>query len=143
MLHLEPPEVIAVKQLDNAHIGKIAEIDRSEHVTLSYVYKDRKLWTEQVDWQVPRWPAGGSWGVEARIKSAARTLEAGGTMLGAFDGGLLVGYAALRYRLTEDLAQLEALFVSRDYRRRGIAKRLTGGITGCCGFSGRRPDVTG
>jgi ribosomal protein S18 acetylase RimI-like enzyme len=120
--------VIGIKQLDNSNIGKIAEIDRSEHVTLNYVYKDGKLCTKHVDMHVPRWPADGSWGFEARIRSAARTLEEGGTILGAFDGDLLVGYAALRPRLTESMAQLEMLFVSRGYRRRGIAKSLTAGI---------------
>ncbi len=46
-------------------------------------------------------------------------------MLGAFDGSLLVGFAVLRYRLAERTAELAALFVSRAYRRRGIAARLT------------------
>jgi N-acetylglutamate synthase-like GNAT family acetyltransferase len=36
----------------------------------------------------------------------------------------MVAIAVLRYRLTEDMAELAALFVSRPYRRRGIARQL-------------------
>jgi GNAT superfamily N-acetyltransferase len=52
-------------------------------------------------------------------------LAEGGTMLGAFDDdGGLVGFAVLRYGLAERMAQLDAMFVSNGYRRRGIATRL-------------------
>lgn len=44
---------------------------------------------------------------------------------GAFDGERLVGIAVYRPHLTEDMAQLAALFVSREYRRQGIAAQLT------------------
>jgi GNAT superfamily N-acetyltransferase len=37
----------------------------------------------------------------------------------------LVGLAVYRPRLTDQLAQLAALFVSRSHRRQGIAARLT------------------
>jgi ribosomal protein S18 acetylase RimI-like enzyme len=45
-------------------------------------------------------------------------------VLGAFDGGKLVGAASLRYRITEDMAQLVSLHVSRGFRRRGVATAL-------------------
>jgi ribosomal protein S18 acetylase RimI-like enzyme len=46
-------------------------------------------------------------------------------MWGAFDGDLLVGVMVYRPRLTEDMAQLVFLHVSNNYRRHGIATRLT------------------
>jgi N-acetylglutamate synthase-like GNAT family acetyltransferase len=120
--------MIEIRQLKDSEIGKIAEIDRTEHVTLGYVYRDGKLEQEKVDWRVPRWPREGSWGVEARIKQVTRILQEGGMMLGAFDGALLVGIAGLRYNLTDTMAQLTTMFVSTDYRRQGIAAMLAAEI---------------
>ena len=117
--------MIEVRQLKKSEIRKIAEIDRSEHVTLGYVYKDGKLDPEKVNWHVPRWPREGPRGVEARIERMTRILEEGGVMLGAFDGDLLLGIAGLRYNLTDTMAQVTTMFVSKDYRRQGIAARLT------------------
>lgn len=120
--------MIEIRRLKKSEISKIAEIDRSEHVTLGYVYKDGKLEPEEVNWHVPRWPREGSWGVEARIERMTRILEEGGVMIGAFDSDLLVGIAGLRYNLTEIMAQFTTMFVSRDYRRQGIATRLAAEI---------------
>jgi len=120
-------EMIVIKQMKNSDIRRIAEIDRSEHVTLSYKYKDGKLETQEVDWHVPRWSTDSSheFSVEARTKRWTPILEKGGVMLGAFDRDLLVGFAILRYKLTESMAELAALYVSKDYRRQGIAEKLT------------------
>lgn len=120
--------MIQIRQLKASEIGKIAEIDRTEHVTLGYVYRDGKLEQEKVDWRVPRWPREGSWGVEARIQDIRRIMQQGGVMLGAFDDDLLVGIAGLRCDLTDTMAQLTTLFVSADYRRQGIAAMLAAEI---------------
>jgi len=105
---------------------RIREIDRSEHVTTGYVVEDGRLRAQAVDWRVPRWPAeGDGFSVEAIVSGLQPILEDGGVLLGAFDGPLLVGFAVLRYRLAERMAELASLFVSRAYRRRGIASRLT------------------
>jgi len=119
--------MITIRQMDPSEVGRIAEIDRSEHVTTGYVYEDGRLRAERVDWRVPRWPVdGGSFSVRAHIERLTPVLDDGGVMLGAFDeGDRLAGFAVLRYRLAERMAQLDALFVSRAYRRQGIATRLT------------------
>jgi len=119
--------MIKIREMDRSEIGRIAEIDRSEHVTTGYVYEGGKLRAERVDWRVPRWPMDGDgFSVRAHMEGITPILEDGGVMLGAFDGrGQLVGFAVLRYRLAERMAQLDALFVSRPYRRQGIATRLT------------------
>jgi len=119
--------MIKIRQMDRSEIERIAEIDRTEHVTTGYVYEDGRLRAEHVDWRVPRWPMeGDGFSVQAHVEGITRVLDEGGVMLGAFDGqGRLVGFAVLRYRLAEHMAQLDALFVSKAYRRRGIATRLT------------------
>jgi ribosomal protein S18 acetylase RimI-like enzyme len=121
--------MIEIKQMPSSDIGRIAEIDRSEHVTLGYFFLDGKLEAREVDWQVPRWFADGpEHSVQALIESLALILAQGGTMLGAFDGDLLVGVAIYRPDLAKDMAQLVFLHVSNGYRRQGIAARLTAEI---------------
>jgi ribosomal protein S18 acetylase RimI-like enzyme len=121
--------MIEIKQLQSSDIGRIAEIDRSEHVTLGYFFRDGKLEAEEVDWQVPRWFSDGpEHSVQALIQFLEPILAQGGTMLGAFDGDLLVGVAIYRPDLTKDMAQLVFLHVSNGYRRQGIAARLTAEI---------------
>ncbi len=51
--------MIQIKQMENLKVGRIAEIDRSEHVTLGYSIQDGRLVAEEVDWQVPAWFAEG------------------------------------------------------------------------------------
>jgi ribosomal protein S18 acetylase RimI-like enzyme len=119
--------MIEIKRMDKSQLGRIAELDRSEHVTLGYAYRDGKLEAEKVDWQVPRWFADDrpQHSVPGNVRDWFPYLEVGGTLWGAFDGDLLVGIAIFRPGLTETIAQLVVLHVSKDYRRRGIATRLT------------------
>lgn len=118
--------MVRIRQMDASELGRIAEIDRSEHATRGYVYDGGRLRAETVDWKVPRWPLEGeAFSVQAQMQRIVPVLRNGGTLLGAFDGvGTLVGFAVLRYRLAERMAQLDALFVSRPHRRQGIATRL-------------------
>jgi ribosomal protein S18 acetylase RimI-like enzyme len=119
--------MIKIRRMRSSEIGRIAEIDRSEHITLGYVCRDGTLEAEDVDWHVPRWfnDDHPEHSVQANVGAWKPLLdEHGGTMLGAFDGGLLVGIAICRPDLTEDTAQLAVLHVSKDYRRQGIATQL-------------------
>jgi ribosomal protein S18 acetylase RimI-like enzyme len=102
--------------------GRIAEIDLSESGTFVYKYVDGEVERAAEEWHRPR---RGPDGWEKHIAYWKTDLERGGVAIGAFDDGLLVGIAVLRYQLTDTMAQLAALFVSRNYRRQGIAARLT------------------
>ncbi len=106
---------------------KIAEIDRSEHVSLGYNYREGKLVSKEVDWHVPRWTSDskGSFNVDRRIQELRARVESGDIALGAFDGDRLAGYIVLHEKLTDEMAQLAELFVSQTYRKQGIATRLT------------------
>jgi ribosomal protein S18 acetylase RimI-like enzyme len=119
--------VIVIRQMRSIEMGRIAEIDRSEHVTLGYFFRDGKLEAEEVDWQVPRWFTDGrpEHSVQEKVEAWKPYVERDGLMFGAFDRHLLVGMAILRPKLTEEMAQLVVLHVSRDYRRQGIATRLS------------------
>ena len=115
-----------IERLDNADISRIGEIDRAEHVTRSYRYEGGSLIPEVVDWRVPRWPNDDSpYSVDARIHEWAALLDEGGVLLGAFNDDLLVGFAIFVPQLTETMAQLAVLHVSKNFRRQGIAQALT------------------
>lgn len=119
--------MIEIKGLPQTDIDRIVEIDRSEHVTLTFTVKDGRLDSKNVDWQVPRWhlQGEGEHSVATRRRDWGAILDRGGIMLGAVEGDLLVGIGILLPNLTASMAQLAVLFVSNDYRRRGIATRLT------------------
>jgi ribosomal protein S18 acetylase RimI-like enzyme len=118
--------MIQYKEMDKLDVGRIAEIDRSEHVTLAYSIQDGRLVAEKVDWQVPAWFAEGpEHSVQSMVEFLWPVVANGATMWGAFDGDPLVGVMVYRPRLAEDMAQLVFLHVSNNYRCRGIATRLT------------------
>ncbi|HSG17083.1 MAG TPA: GNAT family N-acetyltransferase [Anaerolineae bacterium] len=117
---------IIIRQLPASAIDRIAEIDRSEHVTVLYHTREGELVAEEVDMAVPAWHAeGDEFSVEAKVRQWRPILDEGGVLLGALDGERLAGFAMLRYRLDEGTAQLAVLHVSRPYRRKGIASQLT------------------
>lgn len=103
-------------------LPRLPEIDVSEHGTVVYDWIDGQLKPVPETWRRPPWTAETS-----RQESWTRLLETPGIRAwGAFDDqGRLVGTAVYRPRLTAEMAQLVALFVSQDCRRRGIAARLT------------------
>jgi predicted N-acetyltransferase YhbS len=117
---------LTFRQLALDEASKIAEIDRSERITLGYFVRDGHLVPEPVQWDVPRWTvdAHGEFNVETRIAQLRERLESGDIAIGAFDDALLVGYVVLHPELNDEMAQLAELFVSRGHRRMGIARRL-------------------
>jgi ribosomal protein S18 acetylase RimI-like enzyme len=113
--------------MPSAELARIAEIDRSEHVTALYAYRRGALEGRPADEKVPTWDAtgAGEHSVGALVAAFGPILERGGTLIGAFDGEALAGVAIYRPNLDEKLANLALLHVSRSQRRRGIATRLT------------------
>ena len=118
--------MITIRSLDIREVKKIEDIDRSENVTLGYRFQGGVLEAEEVDWHVPAWTEDGlaEFNIRGRIEDLQAKIEIGDWVIGAFDGDLLVGFAILHDRLTENMAQLTDLFCSRNYRRRGIASKL-------------------
>jgi GNAT superfamily N-acetyltransferase len=113
--------------MEPSELERIGEIDRSEHITRQYTYRRGALETHDVDIRSPSWSRTGDHehSVRGKIAEWGPLLERGGTLLGAFDAGALAGFAIYRPRLAEGTANLAALFVSRNHRRRGVAARLT------------------
>ncbi|HEY3284333.1 MAG TPA: GNAT family N-acetyltransferase [Armatimonadota bacterium] len=115
---------LTLRQMDPEELRRLEEIDRTEHIETTYSMVDGVLTATHEPVDCPAWPADGGpgswqeraqrWGEEAR----------GGVILGAFDGDRLAGFAILRYRLTETMAQLSVLHISRQYRRQGVGTHL-------------------
>jgi GNAT superfamily N-acetyltransferase len=123
-----------------SELDRIGEIDRSEHVTEEYSYRDGSLERRSVDIAVPSWsPSGaGEHSVRGRLAAWQPILERGGTLIGAFDADTLAGFAMYRPHLAEGVANLSALFVSRSYRRHGIGARLAGEVARLARADGAR-----
>jgi ribosomal protein S18 acetylase RimI-like enzyme len=101
---------------------RVAEIDVSEHGDVVYIYADGDLTLTHEEWARPPHTDAE---LQCFVDKWLSEIRSGGAALGAFDGDRLVGIAVVRYCLTETMAQLTALFVSRGHRRRGVARRLT------------------
>jgi ribosomal protein S18 acetylase RimI-like enzyme len=117
------PEVsYGIRRMPIEQIGRICEIDVSERGEVVYKWANGCVEATAQRWNRPRYDDAG-WRERAEMVAAA--IAQGGTALGAFHGQRLVGFAALRFRLTADVSQLVALWVSRRHRRQGIATALT------------------
>ena len=119
--------VIRIAPMEKDDISRLAEIDRTEHITRDYKYESGTLREVEVDFAVPPWHAegDGDHSIKRKIAAWKPYLEEDGLMFGAFDGELLVGLVILRPRLTRDMAELAVLHVSHDYRSWGIGTMLT------------------
>ena len=113
--------------MSEAELERLEEIDRSEHIRTTYEVKSGHLIASEVDWDVPGWDMEGRgiYSVNHKIEFCRSHLKAGGQMVGAFDGGGLVGIGVVTPEIWLGMAQLAFLHVSRSYRRQGIAARLS------------------
>lgn len=118
--------VITIRHMKASELERIAEIDRSEHVNRVYSYRNGSLETRIVDIAVPPWSRSGGHehSVPNKLDAWRPILDRGGTLVGAFDGEVFAGFAVHQPRLDESTANLSALFVSANERRRGIGSLL-------------------
>lgn len=98
----------------------ILEVDVSEHGELIYLWQDGELVTQPLVWDRPPRTA------ETWQENWASVLPLPGVKAwGAFEDEVMVGIIVYRPYLTNDMAQLDALFVDRHHRQQGIASHLT------------------
>ncbi len=112
---------ISIRPLSPGELHRVAEIDVSERGTIVYRQIGRTAEPVSETWsRPPKSPA--TW--NHHIAGWRPILAEGGAAIGAFAGARLVGIAVLRPRLSARIAQLDALFVDKDHRRRHVARRL-------------------
>jgi GNAT superfamily N-acetyltransferase len=101
--------------------NRIMDIDVSERGAVVYYWVNGKLVAIPEGWNRPRWTQDLIY-----QESWTKVLGLNGVRAwGAFNHERLVGLVVYRPYLTDEMAQLAALFVSKDHRRQGIAARLT------------------
>jgi GNAT superfamily N-acetyltransferase len=113
-----------IRTMSLAEINRVVEIDRSEQITTKYVYQAGELQAIPHEFDVPTW--SGEW-LSENIEQWSSALAAGSTMLGAFVDDVFAGFAILGHQFIgeqHDQIQLVALYISRPYRRQGIAEKL-------------------
>lgn len=117
---------IEIRELGAEGIELIREIDRSEHIDLQYAFKNGRLLSEAVDFEVPSWDTEGhgEHSSARRISEFRPIVDSGATLLGAFVDGLFAGIAIVDPSFDGDTAWFAFLHVSRAYRRMGIASAL-------------------
>ncbi len=122
--------MITIRHMSASELDRLGEIDRSEHVSHEYFYRDGSLERRVLDLEVPPWSPSGDHehSVQSRVSAWRPLLDRGGKLVGAFDADTLVGVAIYRPDLAEGMANLAVLHVSRSHRRSGIAARLTGEV---------------
>jgi GNAT superfamily N-acetyltransferase len=116
--------VIVIRSLATDELTGVTAIDVTEDGTVVLEQHGTAISRRTEEWhRQPRTPQ--RWGeFAARWR---RIVADGGLVLGAVDssaGEALVGIATLRRSIRPAVDQLEALFVDRAHRRRGIARRL-------------------
>jgi hypothetical protein len=102
--------VITIHHMAASELDRIGEIDRSEHVTQAYVYRGGSLERRAVDLKVPTWSRSGDdeHSVQSRVNAWKPILDRGGTLVGAFDAEILVGFAIYQPHLAAGMANLLA-----------------------------------
>jgi GNAT superfamily N-acetyltransferase len=113
--------MLEIREMAIEELGRVVEVDVSERGEIVYYYDRGGIKAQPEKWQRPP-RSGEEW--QTLIDRWRGYLEQGGAFLGAFDGEILAGIAVLRYNLTPTQAELAGLFVSKAYRRLGIAALL-------------------
>ena len=112
------------RELTRDEIPRLWEIDRREVIDSIYYYEDGGLVLKPEHYDMQGWPPG-----EADLYTPLLLdcFDRGGWFYGLFDGDRLAAAVVLegkRIGPRKDLLQLKMLHVSRDYRDRGLGRRL-------------------
>ena len=118
---------IAYRRLVAADLARIGEIDRTECIETLYVQHGTRLEERVGDWSAPAWASEGEGehSVAHQRAECERHLAAGGTALGAFADGRLVGIGLVTPHIRPGIAQFAFLYVSKEYRACGVGRHLS------------------
>lgn len=113
-----------IERLPRDGLLRFREIDRSEEVVIHYRQVGLELVSKPVSDSVPNFLAEGDHhSIPELVRTWQPVVDAGGVLLGAFDGDL-AGIALLGGEVATRVRQVALLYVSRPYRGRGVASAL-------------------
>lgn len=113
------------KELNMEQAEKIGDIDGECYIHKAWREVDGARTLVVIDWTDYELPKGLAW----HIEHFKMSLSKGGKAIGCFDKGLLVGYVVVNGEIFGNSAKyilLDQLFISKNYRNKGIGKRLFG-----------------
>jgi len=113
-----------VSELPPSALSRLAEIDRTEHVTAAYRTEGQRLLRHSVDLHIEAWDESQ---ITAYRAALTPELDAGGSCLGVEVSSKLAGIAVLgnrRFGPNNALVELRFLHVSAEHRGHGIGTRL-------------------
>ncbi len=118
---------VEFRRLGRTELSRVVEIDRTERIDLVYLQRGTELVEQRGNWSASAWdPDGpGEHSVEGQRHALEHYVDAGGSALGAFVGGRLVGIGVVVPHLRPSIAQLAFLHVSAAHRGAGIGRRLS------------------
>ncbi len=118
----EAGTVIEIKYMKPDEVERLRELDVSEDGDIVYKWIDGEVAAVPEKWQRRRWSDEEC---SRRIRVIRNELISGEiVVIGAFDGGTLVGLATFRAGLSPGMSEFAGLWVSRSHRRQGVATRL-------------------
>jgi len=109
------------RELTATELERVVDIDVSEEGSLTFVQDGVHLTARPAAHRRPPRPWA-EW--EPKVRRWQAFVLDGGVAVGAFEADRLVGVAVLRRGLEPGVDELAALFVDRDWRRRGVATAL-------------------
>lgn len=118
-------EMLEYREMSLKEKGLIEQIDATCHIKNAWRMNSDsgKFELTEIDWTDHELPNGLDW----HIGHFSRTVSSGGKAFGCFDQGTLVGYATVEahvFGMNEKYVLLDQLFVSYQYRGKGIGKEL-------------------
>ena len=117
--------MIIYKDLSVHDAIKLSDIDRSEYIDLIYRMNDDQLIEDKDSaHECPNWTEEM---LEELRERFVYELSNGGSAYGAFDQDKLVGFGVLAHKFRgefKDQLQIDLMYVSRMYRRKGIGTRI-------------------
>lgn len=116
--------MIEVQSMKLENAQQIRQIDRSEFIARYYRCRDGVLEEIAAGHECPNWSDGD---YAELIERYEEELRNGGSAYGAYDGETLVGFGVLAHKFRgadNDQLQLDLMYVSRNYRRQGIGRRI-------------------
>lgn len=116
--------MIIARELRRDEIEHVWRIDRREVIENVYYLENDTLVLKTEHYDMQGWPAGET---GASTTLLCDCFERGGWFCGLFDANNVIGAAVLESKLigrNRDRLQLKFLHIGRDYRRKGLGKRL-------------------
>ncbi|MBE5961793.1 MAG: GNAT family N-acetyltransferase [Lachnospiraceae bacterium] len=112
-----------VRELELEEADKIGMIDATCFIKNVWRVVDGEMKLVEINWTDHELPNGLQWHKE-HFKA---TIQSGGKAFGCFNGNTLIGYATVNadmFGICSKYVLLDQIFISKDYRNKGIGKEL-------------------